>query len=286
MKKKFSISNIRDYIPIIISFIILVILVIGLIFTINIKFDEKNATVDTSSNDNYISLNIEDLALDIQACDGDTTGPDDAKKVTFDYKTEWVFDRQEYDMSAATADTKELTDLPLIDVDTMAFDITLSNITDKLKVVITNDFDDEVVNINYSDTTNGTYVYQTKNTNDIIRYTVSIYSSSCNNLYREFEVLMPKYNYYSDYDRCKYVTSYYCQKLVTSDFSFTDFSINTNDEYEKNYQKAVEEEAKKENNSIRNILSNNYIMFIVIAVILIILIIVFITLRFKRKRGK
>lgn len=286
MKSKFSFSNIRDYIPVIISFIILIVLVIGLIFTINIKFDEKNAVVDTSSNDNYVSLNIEDLALDVQACDGDTTGPDDARNVTFDYKTEWVFDRQEYDMSAATDDTKALTDLPLIDIDTMAFDITLSNITGKLRLVITNDYDDEVVNINYSDTNEGTYVYQTKNTDEIIRYTVKIYSSSCDNLYREFEVLMPKYNYYSDYDRCNYVANYYCQKLVTSNFGFTDFSINTNDEYEKNYQKQLDEENKKQNSSIINLLSNHYILVIIIAAVLIVLIIVFITLRLKRKRGK
>ena len=126
----------------------------------------------------------------------------------------------------------EITELKVI--------VNVYNITENMYVLVRNENTNEEDIYYYSDTENGTLTWERTDLDNIVEYTISIYSnnSDCQgNLLRNISLITPRYNDYSTYTYCDGLDVYYCQEFVTTDLGMTEDQI---------YQDAIKLQQEKE----------------------------------------
>lgn len=176
---------------------------------------------------------------------------------------------------------------------TDALQVNILNLTENTYVEVTNDYDEQTVRYNYSDTDNGNIAIVWETIGEFVTYTVEVYASNntgCEGtLLRTMRISLPRYNDYSTYSVCEQVPDYYlCQRYVTFDpIDIDEFSTKVSAEIEK--QK--EETQNAEENShwyeeIGNFISDHKTPFIIggISILIITGVIVVIVVR-KRRRS-
>ncbi len=176
--------------------------------------------------------------------------------------------------------TFEEKDYPETDNNRKKFRITLENITNNIKIKITNNNNSDAKEITYEDTDNGKYEYYIDDIYHIITYTVSIYdaNSECNDtLYRSFEVTLPKYNTYYTLTRCENNNSDVCSQ----EYTYTDY---TQDEFEEATKDYVADIKTNDETSENN--TNKKIIILIIVIILVILIIIIAVIIKNKSNGK
>ena len=115
------------------------------------------------------------------------------------------------------------------------FRIYITNITEELYVVVTNENTGEKRTFNYSDTDNGTATFEEMVGTEIVNYTIEIYSSDVTNcrdqrLYTQY-LTTPMYNTASESSFCTGIEDFYlCHEYLSVDVDFTNFMEKT-DEY-------------------------------------------------------
>lgn len=115
------------------------------------------------------------------------------------------------------------------------FRIHITNITEELYVVVTNENTGEERTFNYSDTDNGNVYFDERVGTEIVNYTIDIYSSDITNcrdqrLYTQY-LTTPMYNLNSESSLCDGIEDFYlCHEYLSVNVDFSDF-INKTEEY-------------------------------------------------------
>ena len=170
------------------------------------------------------------------------------------------------------------------------FQINILNLTENLYAVVTNNYDDQEMIFQYSDTTDGNIAFEWNHVMDKVQFTIEIYSSSnteCEDtLLRTIRLQLPRYNEYSEIAMCDKVPDYYlCQRYVT----FDEIDFGTWEERVRNEIESSEEtktEVEDENPIINFILEHR--TQIIIGVIIIVLIVggTVVVIKIKRRRDE
>lgn len=117
------------------------------------------------------------------------------------------------------------------------FNISILNITEDIYVTVTNNANSEVKTFRYQDSNNGVVTFQTKNSEQLVTYTIEVFANKYACTGEKFRVLYittPMYNAYSDRPICaENKEFYYCQEFIPSEnISYTEFQKKI-EEYEK-----------------------------------------------------
>lgn len=130
------------------------------------------------------------------------------------------------------------------------FRIYITNITEELYVVVTNENTGEERTFNYSDTDNGTAMFEEMVKTEIVNYTIEIYSSDITNcrdqrLYTQY-LTTPMYNTASESSFCTGIEDFYmCHEYLSVDVDFTNFMERT-EEYRASHTNGEVEEVPEE----------------------------------------
>ena len=122
---------------------------------------------------------------------------------------------------------------------TDALQVNILNLTENTYVEVTNNYDNQTIRYDYSDTDNGNIAIVWETLGEFVTYTARVYASSntgCEDtLLRTMRVSLPRYNDYSTYGVCEQVPDYYlCQRYVFFDeIDFDEFSTKVLAEIEK-----------------------------------------------------
>lgn len=116
------------------------------------------------------------------------------------------------------------------------FKIYISNITEEIYVVVTNNNTRQTKTYNYQDTQNGTVYFEEEVGSDIVNYTVDVHASgktNCNSRkLRTFYITTPMYNVFSESSLCEGIEEFYlCHEYLSVKTSFEKF-----DELTKQYR--------------------------------------------------
>ena len=126
------------------------------------------------------------------------------------------------------------------------FKIYITNITEELYVVVTNENTGEKKTFNYDDTDNGTAMFEEMVGTEIVNYTIEIYSSDSTNcrdqrLYIQY-LTTPMYNTASESSFCTGIEDFYlCHEYLSVDVDFTNFMEKT-EEYRASHTSSDAEE--------------------------------------------
>ncbi len=143
----------------------------------------------------------------------------------------------------------EFGNIPEIDYYIKGFNFSILNITDDIYVRVTNNYDKAELIFRNSDATDGVVTFQTKNTDQLITYTIEVYANkySCvGEVFRKFTITTPIYNSFSELDVCsRYPEFYYCQEFISSDQVTFDTFFTNLEKYEESLKEKEETEQKK-----------------------------------------
>ncbi len=108
------------------------------------------------------------------------------------------------------------------------FKINIMNITDKIRVEVSNNYDSSKEYFNSSNTTDGVGTFDWNHLDKVTIFTVKVYADGDNkcttDALRTLRIRTPRYNYYYSYDLCNAAKELdVCQKYVT----FNDLDYNT-----------------------------------------------------------
>lgn len=106
--------------------------------------------------------------------------------------------------------------------------ITVYNITNNLFVLQTNDRDNEKITINYSDTKNGNYSFDTTDINSLMNYKFVVYSNlDCDLMeLKTIDFVKPMRNSYYDYEVCQsHLDVPVCAKYISSELEVSEASL-------------------------------------------------------------
>lgn len=165
------------------------------------------------------------------------------------------------------SETKTLTigsDSTTYTIPNYTFEMSIYNITEDFTAEIHDDVSGNTISIGYNDTNDGTYSFTNSDFGTIYNYTIKIMSNKnecLGQLVKTLHITKPKYNAYSEYTYCKNSTILVCQKFVTKDIG-----VNSSEEFlkkisvnnKKNAPINISDETKK---TIKDIFSNNWILF-------------------------
>ena len=170
------------------------------------------------------------------------------------------------------------------------FTFNLYNLDNDLYVIISNDKSDDIKEVYSYDMEDNRYSFIDYNVDDLIVYTVKIYSnkSGCySNNVTSKRVVKKIINKFYDDDICKGIEDYfYCKPLLNSKFSISDnkFISNINEYREKSSIKETEDVNKKFGMDDLIELIKKY--WYILGGILIIAVIIFIIVKINKKRGE
>ena len=129
-----------------------------------------------------------------------------------------------YEEAEKVVDRRPIPDLgdELYDVKANYFILNISNITNDLTVVIQNNYNNDKISVDYSNTDSGLYSFDWNNIKSIVSFTYKVYgspSSSCfDELLASGYLITPKYNRLHDTTLCEGVTDFKaCDKYITDD---------------------------------------------------------------------
>ena len=183
---------------------------------------------------------------------------------------------------------------PEVDYYLKAFNINIMNITEDIYVKVSNNLNHEVKTFRYSNTQNGTAYFQTNEVESLVTYTIKVYSNkySCaGEMFREFALMTPQYNNYSERPACKLNPDfYYCQEFLPSEnISFSEFQTKIK-EYQEEKQKKEEEEKQNENkkfvDKLKDFYENNKLIIYSSGIIIVVAGVATTVILVKKKRSR
>lgn len=209
--------------------------------------------------------------------------------VKANYETVDIYDGKVLDIDNPGADGK----IPEVDYYIKGFNITVLNITEDIYVQIKNSIDNNVVTFKYEDTKDGIASFQTRNVNQLITYTVEIYSNkgACiGELFRKISLTTPIYNLFSEWRDCKENPEfYYCQEyLSVENISINEFRTKLKDYKIEKEEKRKEEEIENKNfwNKIKKIYQENAIIINLVGSVVLISGVATTVILIKKKRSR
>ncbi len=148
-------------------------------------------------------------------------------KVSYE-KTTRIMDSSEYHIDGTNDDT----DLGITEE---YYKIYINNLTENLYITVYNNYTDKTDTYTYQDSDNGTISFDNNDILQLVKYTITVYSSSNTNcpdtqLYIT-DLTTPRYNYYYYDSVCNDAKDFYlCQEYLTIDFiDYTTFKKSVND---------------------------------------------------------
>jgi succinate dehydrogenase hydrophobic anchor subunit len=217
----------REYIPVIITGIILVLLIAALVFMIFYKgnLDLEEVPVDTGNKAEEINVEI-----DKDKCSSDLikTLTNESSKIEMNYEENYmqseVTDEEDSGENYYTYDP----------VWTVKFD----NMTDNFYIKVTNDKTDDVITLTKDTITDGKWQFDTQINNEVVTYTISIISNvdGCTEqTFKKFELKALISNLWSSSAKCSVYPDFkYCQR-------WTDEDVLTYSEFKSELKKYIKE---------------------------------------------
>lgn len=263
----------REYIPVIITFIILVVLVTGLVFVL--KDNKKDFDIDI---DKDIS-NTEEISVDTKntKCNNEDANKfkDVAKKVNISYQVKEIVAGEGIDIDEPGAPAVELHDL--------GFEISIKNITEDIYVVVKNDYSNDTFTYHYKDTENGTKTFQSLANDENVTFTFEIKSenSNCiNETFRKVSLTTPIYNSFSEKQYCVDNPKLdICQKFVGEKYTSEDFDK----EVSKNNK---DNKTDNSNENKNNFIKDNKYLFIIGGSVIVIIGVATALVQVKKRRSR
>lgn len=293
-KKKIDNGFKKEYIPVIGLSILLVFLVVGLVFVFNYEKDDYE--IDLPEEDVKVVEKVVDTSDSMCSEKEVNNLYQTANKVSIKYEPVKKVVGEGIDMETGEK------------VKTLGYvqKVEIRNLSDDVYVII--DSNNKLskqhnLKLTSGDAKDGVLTYFTEYTNDLITYTIRVYSSKgdcVDELFREFEFKTPIYNRYSAMDICKnYPNFKYCQKYIEEDrptqeqFQVAlaayqkENKVTTNNAGEiidsklEEHQELIGKDVKEEKD-------NDYLMYILIggAVLILIVTVIAIVLVTKKKGDK
>lgn len=174
-----------------------------------------------------------------------------------------------------------------------AFNINILNITEDIYVKVSNNYNDEVKTFRYSDAQDGVITFQTTEVENLITYTIEVYSNKyacAGEMFRKLTLTTPLYNNYSERPQCEGNKDfYYCQEFITSEnISYTEFVEKINKYTE---QKQVEVEKQQEENKnffekLKKFYKDNAIVINSVGVAIVVMGVATTVVLIKKKRSR
>ena len=203
----------KEYIPVIVLALILILLLTLLVVVI--MYEKKDYKLPNMPEYEYVT---NEILVDTSNSTCSAVEIDklyqSANKVTFKYAEERVVVGKGVDVITGEEEPTY----------GYVFNVQFSNITEDIYIRITNDnlfTEKKIVQIKAKDAEEGKYTYQTEYTDDVVTYTVEIYTSNehCQGeLFRKFTFETPIYNRLAGMDLCQEFKEFeYCQKFITKD---------------------------------------------------------------------
>lgn len=278
----------REYIPLVIAGLVLVLLIVALVFTIINKPKKVESPITYKSE----TPTIDEKVVPSNTCSGEEY--DKLKEEVKNIEARYVVN-DHYDFGCAFSTLDELPDDPNAETCSedehsygYALDVYLSNIPEKARVVVTNDQDDSIY-VYENNNGEDSYVWSQPETTFLRVYNFKVYSNaeSCNDkLLREFNITLPRWNEVSKTDLC--ITDEYKDTDVCQRFVFDKYDLNKDYEKSKKIIEKVEkkkQEDKKEKEEEKK--SNVIIIICVIAIIVVLGVgIVFVLMKGRKKHEK
>ncbi len=201
----------REYIPVIVTGIILILLIGALIFMIFYKGKLDLEDVPTNNGHTVDELNVE---VDKDKCSTDLIKKlsDEANKIKMTYK--------EKSATSELYETGDDSGENFYNYDYF-WNVTFTNVTDNFYLKITNDNDDTIKTITKDTLVDGKWQFDTMPSDDIITYTISVISNpeGCKEqVFRKFELKALIFNVWSTSAKCSIYKDFkYCQRWTDED---------------------------------------------------------------------
>ena len=259
-RKKFN----RDYLRPLVGCGILFVLIV--VFMIIFGYNPTDNTDTKQKTDNY-HLNLDDSQVgDTSKCDSTFYKSiiDNINKIDVSFKVSSKEGEQVLDEESSSELGKDV----YVSREYYAFNVSLNNLPDQVKIVVTDNKTENVRTLTKSES-----IFETLYTNEIVTYDVKVYGDvdSCKEvLLREFTFNTPYVNLLSELTACENNDDKNCNQVVYDNVDVTEISNSVIDK-----NKADAE--KKDNNK-----STVTIIIASIVIVLIVAIVIFIY--FKRKR--
>ncbi len=175
------------------------------------------------------------------------------------------------------------------------FKVMIYNLTEDFYVKITNDYNNEIKYLRYSDSESGVATYDWTYLESVVNFNIKVYSSNetkcANEEYRIINLLTPRYNDFSDSAKCTGNESFYlCQKFITrkEEISYNEFNAELERFTLKNEEeiKKQEEENKSLVEKTIDFIKDNGVIFGIISTIIVVGGVVTIVIVIKKRRSR
>lgn len=227
----------REYIPVIVTGVILILLVGALVFMLFYKGNLDLEEVPKDSGHKVDELNVE---VDKDKCSTDLIKrlSDEANKIKMSYKEKTI----QGDLYEVDDDSGE--NFYTYD---HVWNVVFENVTDNFYLKITNDSDDTVKTITKDTLQDGKWAFDTLVDDDVVTYTISVISNpeGCQEqVFRKLELKALIFNVWSSSSKCSVYKDFkYCQRWIGED-------TPTLDEFERELTKYKKEHPEiKDKNS-------------------------------------
>lgn len=206
-KKEFK----REYIPVIVTGIILILLIGTLVFMIFYKGKLDLEDVPVDSGHKVDELNVE---VDKNKCSTDLIKKlsNEANKIKMSYKEKTI----QADLYETGDDSGE--NFYTYD---HVWNVNFDNVTDNFYLRITNDFDDTIKTITKDTLVDGKWTFDTVPDDDVVTYTISVISNpeGCKEqVFRKFELKALIFNTWSSSTKCSIYNDFkYCKRWIDED---------------------------------------------------------------------
>lgn len=166
-----------------------------------------------------------------------------------------------------------------------SYDFTIANLSNDLYIKYYDDMTGIEKYINKEKLTNGVYIFNNNNDDNIINYIFEIRTSNNNcsgDVIYTKRVKKPIYNILSSFRECQEEAlkgSKYCEKFITEEINISD------NEFRKYANKLIESEKdiEMDNVNIKEIIFDNWYWFLIIGFVIFIIVLIFIR---HKKRGE
>lgn len=279
----------REYIPLVIAGLVLVLLIVALVFTIlNKPKKEETKKVEPPA------AVVDEKSIPANSCSGETYDEllEKVNAISAEYSI-----NDHYDFGCAFSSLDELpedfTSYENMDCEEhsigYALDVYLRNIPENVYVVVTNDQDKEVAYYSNDDGNQSSVVWSQPETTFLRVYTFKVYSKidDCNNkLVREFEMTLPRWNETSKTDLClqdEYKDTEVCERFIMEPYDINK-DMNRSKKVIAKVEKQREEEKKEKESEEK---SKKTIIICVIAIVVVVVVgIVFVLMKGRKKNEK
>lgn len=167
------------------------------------------------------------------------------------------------------------------------------NLSEELYLIIKNDINDSQITVNYFDTTDGTYSFRWDNEDEIVTYSIEIYSSNLTNCPDEklkvLSLKIPKRNPYANMALCSGAENLnLCAEYISFNEPTVDALISQIEAYKKGEIDEDANQTQEEQKTFIDILKDNKVIVISasIFVVLLMVMVILVILKKNKKRRK